>query len=219
MTNEELLELKTNPNANGEPTIREYLHLLLLAIWQEGEGFSGKRPFGDSGWEYDLYVPLIRHGIVDGTLDEEPDTPEDLDEDDSDEWDEDDDEPYEMPEPGLMEAAYKLEDELKEKEVLESYNLDYDGDGVVSEEELKADINKDGVLSEEEQRALYENTWKRAYNGAPYYSHPWFDWKKSERWINDRDAINYWLRFRGGNQSALNEYQTKYPTDFNKKTY
>jgi hypothetical protein len=117
------------------------------------------------------------------------------------------------------EEVQSLIDTNKEKEVLESYNLDYDGDGVVSDIEQKADTDGDGVLSEEEKRALYENTWKRAYHGGPYYSHPWFEWKKTERWINDRDAINYWLRFRGGNQSALSEYKTKYPTDFDKKTY
>jgi len=180
---------------------------------------------------------LVDRGIIDKKqvvekrrlYDEEPDTPEDLDEDDRDEWDEDHALDMVMNEmvndlsdeevQSLIDTNKVKEDGLKEKEALESYNLDYDGDGVVSEEELKADTDGDGILSEDEQRAHYENTWKRAYRGSPYWSHPWFDWKKTERWINDREAINYWLQFRGGNQSALNEYKTKYPTDFNKKTY
>jgi hypothetical protein len=171
---------------------------------------------------------LVDRGIVDKKkvvekrrlYDEEPDD----ENDDSDGWDEDhalDKVMNNMVDDLSEEEIQSLIDtnKLKEEEVLESYNLDYDGDGVVSDIEQKADTDGDGTLSEEEQRVLYENTWKRTYQGAPYYSHPWFDWKKTERWINDRDAINYWLRFRGGNQSALNEYQTKYPTDFNKKTY
>lgn len=63
-----------------EVTIRGYLHGLLSTLWEEGEGFSGKRPYGNSGWEYDLYVPLIKAGVVDGELDkygyiEDIDTP------------------------------------------------------------------------------------------------------------------------------------------------
>lgn len=55
----------------GETTIREYLHALLRTLWAEGEGFSGKRPFGNSGWDYDLYKPLVERGYVDGKLDED----------------------------------------------------------------------------------------------------------------------------------------------------
>lgn len=50
--------------------IRGYLKALLTELWAEGEGFSGKRPFGNSGWEYELYVALIMGGVVKGTLDE-----------------------------------------------------------------------------------------------------------------------------------------------------
>lgn len=52
-------------------TVREYFKELLTALWNEGEGFSGKRPFGNSGWENDLAIPLIREGIVKGSLDED----------------------------------------------------------------------------------------------------------------------------------------------------
>jgi hypothetical protein len=51
-------------------SVREYLHELLKTLWTEGEGFSGKRPFGNSGWEYDLYKPLILAGAVNGELDD-----------------------------------------------------------------------------------------------------------------------------------------------------
>jgi hypothetical protein len=83
------------------------------------------------------------------------------------------------------------------------------------------DLDKDGIVSEEEKRKDYEVNWKNAFEGRPYYIHPWFDWKKSERWINDREAINYWMNHRGGSSTALSEYQekTKYPDNFDKKTY
>lgn len=56
-------------NQAGAYTIRDYLKALVAAVWQEGEGFSGKRPFGNSGWEYDLYYPLVRDHIVYGQID------------------------------------------------------------------------------------------------------------------------------------------------------
>jgi hypothetical protein len=84
----------------------------------------------------------------------------------------------------------------------------------------EADLNKDGVVSEEEKKLFYENSgWKNAHNGNPYYTHPWFDWSKRERWINDRSAINYWMKNKGGSQGQLEKIKEQYPTDFNTKTY
>ena len=85
---------------------------------------------------------------------------------------------------------------------------------------IDEDINKDGIVTEEEKREAYElGNWKHNYEGKPYYHHPWFNWNKRERWINDREAINYWLNYRGGNPTALNEIKSKYPDDFTTKTY
>ena len=88
----------------------------------------------------------------------------------------------------------------------------------------EADLDKDGVVSEEERREFYETIgWSNSHKGDPYYLHPWFDWNKKERWINDRNAINYWLTVKGGTQSSLNKIQastqSKYPDNFDKKTY
>lgn len=68
----QILKLKIkHPYEDKEITIKKYLKFLLTACWQEGEGFSGKRPFGNSGWEYDLYAPLIKAGLVKGVVDED----------------------------------------------------------------------------------------------------------------------------------------------------
>jgi hypothetical protein len=72
----------------------------------------------------------------------------------------------------------------------------------------EADYNKDGIVTEEERREWYENEgWKDPYMGGSYFLHPWFDWNKKERWINDRNAINYWIAYGGGNHNALKEMQ------------
>lgn len=77
-TARQALNLKMQPNDANAPTIRDYLIRLLSLVWEEGEGFNGKRPFGNSGWEYDLYVPLVRAGMIEGTFDHDG-YPEDLD--------------------------------------------------------------------------------------------------------------------------------------------
>lgn len=59
------------PNDAGAATIRGYLVELLAELWREEQAFSGKRPFGNSGWQYDLYPPLIVAGFVPGNLDED----------------------------------------------------------------------------------------------------------------------------------------------------
>ena len=84
----------------------------------------------------------------------------------------------------------------------------------------EADLNKDGVVTEEEARESYKNGgWKNAYNGKPFYHHPWFDWSKTKSWINDRNAINYWIKSRGGSQGQLTKIKQQYPDDFTTKTY
>lgn len=58
-------------DAGGEMTIREYLAALLKLVWSERESFSGRYPFGNSGWEFDIYEALVAAGAVDGVLDED----------------------------------------------------------------------------------------------------------------------------------------------------
>lgn len=65
-----VLDLPLRGNIEGATTIREYLCNLLLTLWDEGEGFSGKRPFGNSGWDYDLLEPLLKAGLIEGKFDE-----------------------------------------------------------------------------------------------------------------------------------------------------
>ena len=64
------LNLRFDSDAGQDLTLRDYLRTLLTTVWEEGECFSGKRPFGNSGWEYDLYRPLIKAGFIGGKLDE-----------------------------------------------------------------------------------------------------------------------------------------------------
>lgn len=42
----------------GIKNIGEYLRHLLLALWEDGEDFSSKRPFGVCFWKTDVYIAL-----------------------------------------------------------------------------------------------------------------------------------------------------------------
>lgn len=60
-----VLDLELPRNDAAAFTVRDYLSRLLLKVWLEGEEFSGKRPFGNSGWEYDLIDPIKSAGLAD----------------------------------------------------------------------------------------------------------------------------------------------------------
>lgn len=68
----DLLELKFySDDLNEELTIREFMQRLLITLFDEMEGFSGKRPFGNSSWDDDLIKCLVRNHIIIGEIDED----------------------------------------------------------------------------------------------------------------------------------------------------
>jgi len=68
---QQILALPMQENDADAATIRDYLIKLLATLWDEKEGFDGKRPFGNSGWDGDLIVALIQAGAIEGELDED----------------------------------------------------------------------------------------------------------------------------------------------------
>lgn len=71
MTNKEILDLEFESSDLGRTvTIREFFKELLTALFKDSEGFNGKRPFGNSGWEYDLCARLAQCGIINGDISE-----------------------------------------------------------------------------------------------------------------------------------------------------
>jgi hypothetical protein len=59
-----ILDLPMGYNDADAKTVRDYFKALLLTLWKEEEGFSGKRPFGNSGWQYDVYRALANAGAI-----------------------------------------------------------------------------------------------------------------------------------------------------------
>ncbi len=71
MKYKEYAKIPMQENDAGAKTIGEYLEKLLLTLWDEEDGFSGKRPFGNSGWKWEIYTALISAKVVNGKLDED----------------------------------------------------------------------------------------------------------------------------------------------------
>lgn len=67
---DKVLNCPMGDNDAGAKTIKGYLKALLVKIWEEGESFGGKRPFGNSGWEHEIYTALVKGSLIEGTIDE-----------------------------------------------------------------------------------------------------------------------------------------------------
>ena len=70
---------------------------------------------------------------------------------------------------------------------------DTDGDGII-----------DLVTAPHPHRA------RAIQNMLPYYARPDFNWDDRRHWINDQNAVNYWIKHIKPSQ---------YPTDFSGKSY
>lgn len=69
---EEILNLKFySKDLDKELTIKDFFKKLLVTLFKEKEMFDSKRPFGNSDWDDDLIVCLIKNNIIHGKLDEE----------------------------------------------------------------------------------------------------------------------------------------------------
>lgn len=55
-------------------TVRKYFAKIALAVVEDGEGFSGKRPFGNSGWlQSDVCYPIAERHYPESEVDERVD--------------------------------------------------------------------------------------------------------------------------------------------------
>lgn len=71
VTVQQVLDCPMGENDADAKTVREFLGTLLLTVWIEQEMFSGKRPFGNSSWQHEVYIALAVAGYIEGSKDDE----------------------------------------------------------------------------------------------------------------------------------------------------
>jgi hypothetical protein len=81
--------------------------------------------------------------------------------------------------------------------------IDLDGDGSID----GIDTNGDGMI---DKVTAHPNRAQVIQNLSPYYARHDFNWDDRKNWINDQNAVNYWI---------TNIKQSQYPTNFESKSY
>lgn len=65
----DILAMPMGENDAAAATIGQYIIILGAKVFEDQDDFSGKRPFGNSSWVFEVYEALIRCGVLAGEFD------------------------------------------------------------------------------------------------------------------------------------------------------
>ena len=138
---------------------------------------------------------------------------EELNEDLFGEDEEEDSEPNEK----LKQAAEDYKKKVDESIIVDGVELkkdttrrgiDIDGDGSIDGWDNTGDGLIDEPMPSSSRRAQY------VMNEVPFYARPNFNWGDRKKWINNQNAVNYWLTHVKNQKD-----NSQYPDNFDSKTY
>jgi hypothetical protein len=94
---------------------------------------------------------------------------------------------------GLYEVYGDTKEDIVENIINESVRIpiDLNGDGTID----GYDTDGDGMIDEWEDNGDEERQ-RGLRNSIPYYANDSFDWNNKSLWINDQNAVNYWLKYK-----------------------
>ena len=114
---------------------------------------------------------------------------------DSEEWEEE-------TEPVVVDELDALKKDIKRR------GIDIDGDGTIDGYDNTGDGLIDEPVPSSSKRAQY------VLHAKPFYARPDFNWGDRQKWINNQNAVNYWLTHVKNQKD-----NTNYPDNFDSKTY
>jgi hypothetical protein len=126
---------------------------------------------------------------------------------------------------GLIETKKEKQRRIIGEMIENNQKLGFYDDLVEKNYEIYGDNGKNYSIEEKNEAILENNTQiDTAYDDIvdkdiPYYLQSDFDWKNTSRWINDVNAVNYWMRNKGGNTKELTRLKDELPNKDLTKQY
>ena len=162
-------------------------------MWSEEEMEDFKNQFSEpelpDEWDEDHALDQVMNDMV-SDLEIEDEIEE------SEEWEE------EITKPVVVDELDNLKRDITRR------GIDIDGDGTIDGYDNTGDGLIDEPVPSSSKRASY------VMNEVPFYARPNFNWGERKKWINNQNAVNYWLTHVKNQKDSSN-----YPDNFDSKTY